>query len=63
MIFKIRILFVGSMLNTKSGDGLARSSDQIDSSDYPYLVCGYLPNHVGSVGYHLGTGSDLLLYV
>jgi hypothetical protein len=30
--------------------------------DYPYLVCGYPSNHVGVVGYLLGTGPDLLPY-
>jgi hypothetical protein len=33
--------------------------DQINSSDYPYLVCGYPSNHVEFVGYHLGMGLDL----
>jgi hypothetical protein len=26
-------------------------------------MCGYPSNHVGSVGYHLGTGPDLPLYI
>jgi hypothetical protein len=33
--------------------------DQIDSGDYPYLMRGYLSNHVGFVGYRLGTDRDL----
>jgi hypothetical protein len=33
--------------------------DQIDSGYYPYLVCGYPSNHVGSIGYRLGTGPNL----
>jgi hypothetical protein len=37
-----------------------RPRDQINSGDYPYLVRGYPSNHVGVVGYLLGTGSDLL---
>jgi hypothetical protein len=28
-------------------------------ADGPYLVRGYLSNHVGFVGYRLGMGSDL----
>jgi hypothetical protein len=36
--------------------------DQINSDDYPYLVSGYLSNHVRSVDYHLGTCLDLLPY-
>jgi hypothetical protein len=42
-------------------DGL-RPHDQINSGDYPYLVRGYPSNHVGVVGYLLGTGPDLLPY-
>jgi hypothetical protein len=33
--------------------------DQINSSDYHYLVCGYLSNHVIFVSFCLGTGLDL----
>jgi hypothetical protein len=36
--------------------------DQNNSDDYPYLVRGYPSNHVGSIGYRLGTGPDLLPY-
>jgi hypothetical protein len=38
-----------------------RPHDQIDSGDYPYLVRGYLSNHVGYVSYRLGMSSDQLL--
>jgi hypothetical protein len=37
--------------------------DQINLADYPYLMCGYLSNHVGFVSYRLGTGPDLPLYI
>ena len=39
--------------------GRSTPRDQIDSGDYPYLVRGYPFNHVGSVGYCLGTGPNL----
>jgi hypothetical protein len=39
-----------------------RARDEINSGDYPYLMCGYLYNHVGSAGYRLETGLDLLPY-
>jgi hypothetical protein len=42
---------MGYVLNTKSG--------KIESGDCPYLVHGYPSNHVGSVGYRLGTGPYL----
>jgi hypothetical protein len=32
-------------------------------SDYPYLVRGYPSNHMGFVGYRLGTSLDLPLYI
>jgi hypothetical protein len=41
----------------------ARPYDQIDSSDYSYLVRGYPSNHVGSVGYRLGTGPNPYIYM
>jgi hypothetical protein len=55
------------VLNTKSGDGLVlrpglRPHDQIDLGNYPYLVRGYPSNHVGSVGYRLGTSPNLHIY-
>jgi hypothetical protein len=37
--------------------------DQINSSDYPYLVRGYLSNHVGFVSYCLETSPDLPIYI
>jgi hypothetical protein len=37
--------------------------DQINSSDYSYLVCGYPSNYVRFVSFCLETGSDLLLYI
>jgi hypothetical protein len=37
--------------------------NQIDSGDNPYLVCGYPSNHIGFVGYHLGTSPDLPVYI
>jgi hypothetical protein len=56
------------MLSIKSG---GRSSpwartvraphDQINSGDYPYLMCGYPSNHVGFVSYRLHP--DLPLYI
>jgi hypothetical protein len=48
------------VLNTKSG-GLdrPRPCDQIDSDDYPYLMCGYPSNHVGFIGYRLEISPDL----
>jgi hypothetical protein len=39
-------------------DGL-RPRNQINSGDYPYLMCGYPSNHVRFVSYHLGMGPDL----
>jgi hypothetical protein len=41
------------------GAGRSVPCDQINSSDYPYLVCGYPSNHVGFIWYRLGTGPDL----
>jgi hypothetical protein len=38
-------------------------ADQINSSDYPYLVHGYPSNHMGFVSYRLGTGLDLPLSI
>jgi hypothetical protein len=35
---------------------------RFNSGDYHYLVCGYPSNHMGVVGYLLGTGPDLLPY-
>jgi hypothetical protein len=58
------------MLSTKSGGRLspwARTvytpCDHINLGDYPSLERGYPSNHVGSVGYRLGTGPDLLPYL
>jgi hypothetical protein len=39
-----------------------RGLDDSHSDDHPYLVCGYPSNHVGSVGYRLGTCPYLIPY-
>jgi hypothetical protein len=42
--------------------GWSAPRDQIDSDDYPYLVCGYPSNHVKSVSYDLGMCPDITIY-
>jgi hypothetical protein len=54
--------YVGSGAAAKEGDEHQkwRLRDQINSSNYSYLVWSYPSNHVGFVGYLLRTDPDLL---